>query len=217
MFKKMREPVNALTHLIGVILSVIGLFFLLYNAAIKGTSRHLISFTIFGISLILLYSASTLYHALNLPKNKIEILQKIDHMMIFVLIAGTYTPVCLTVLEGFWSWSLLICIWIIAFIGILFKIFWFNSPRWLSTLFYIGMGWFVIFFFEPLMNAISLNGLNWLLAGGILYTIGGIIYATKRPRINFKLFGFHEIFHLFVLGGSICHFCFMFHYVLYLH
>jgi len=164
----------------------------------------------------LLYTASTLYHALNLPKNKIEILQKIDHMMIYVLIAGTYTPVCLTALRGVWGWSLFACIWSIAVIGILLKIFWFNAPRWLSTLFYIGMGWMVIIAFVPLVNAISPQGLNWLVAGGLLYTIGGIIYATKWPKINLKYFGFHELFHLFVLGGSICHFWFMIRYVLYL-
>ena len=216
MFYKMREPMNALTHLIGDILSFIGLVFLVYFAVVKWTTWHIVSFSVFGISLILLYTASTLYHALNLPKNKIEILQKIDHMMIYVLIAGTYTPVCLTALRGVWGWSLFACIWSIAVIGILLKIFWFNAPRWLSTLFYIGMGWMVIIAFVPLVNAISPQGLNWLVAGGLLYTIGGIIYATKWPKINLKYFGFHELFHLFVLGGSICHFWFMIRYVLYL-
>lgn len=216
MFYKMREPMNALTHLIGDILSFIGLVFLVYFSVVKGTTWHIVSFSVFGISLILLYTASTLYHALNLPKNKIEILQKIDHMMIYVLIAGTYTPVCLTALRGVWGWSLFACIWSIAVIGILLKIFWFNAPRWLSTLFYIGMGWMVIIAFVPLVNAISPQGLNWLVAGGLLYTIGGIIYATKWPKINLKYFGFHELFHLFVLGGSICHFWFMIRYVLYL-
>lgn len=216
MFVRMKEPMNALTHLIGSVLSVIGLIFLLYYATIIGTTWHIVSFSIFGVSLILLYTASTLYHALNLSQKKTEILHKIDHMMIYILIAGTYTPVCLIALKGIWGWSLFACIWSIALIGILFKVFWFNAPRGLSTLFYIVMGWLVVIAFVPLANAISPEGLSWLVAGGVLYTIGGVIYGTKRPRINLKLFGFHEIFHLFVLGGSMCHFWFMIHYVLYL-
>lgn len=216
MFTKMKEPINALTHLIGDILSVIGLVFLLYYAIVRGTSWHIVSFSIFGVSLILLYTASTLHHALHLSERKAEILHKIDHMMIYVLIAGTYTPVCLIALRGIWGWSLLISIWSIAIAGILFKILWFRAPRWLSTLFYIIMGWLVVVAFVPLARAISPKGLIWLVMGGVLYTIGGIIYGTKWPKINMKLFGFHEIFHLFVLGGSICHFWFMIHYILYL-
>ncbi|NLK97710.1 PAQR family membrane homeostasis protein TrhA [Defluviitalea saccharophila] len=213
MFTKMKEPMNALTHLIGDILSVIGLVFLLYYAIVRGTPWHIVSFSVFGVSLILLYTASTLYHALKVSEKKTEILHRIDHMMIYVLIAGTYTPVCLLPLRGVWGWSLLISIWTIAIVGILLKIFWFDAPRWLSTLFYIAMGWLVIVAFYPLMNALSPQGLAWLVTGGILYTIGGIIYATKRPKINLKFFGFHEIFHLFVLGGSICHFWFILNYL----
>jgi len=216
MFAKMREPINALTHLIGDILSIIGLVFLLYYAVVRGTPWHIATFSVFGVSLILLYTASTLYHALNLSEKKIEILQKIDHMMIYILIAGTYTPVCLIALRGIWGWSLFASIWAIAIMGILFKIFWFNAPRGLSTLIYIVMGWLVVVAFVPLVNAISPKGLGWLVAGGVLYTVGGIIYGTKRPKINFELLGFHEIFHLFVLGGSMCHFWFMLHYILYL-
>lgn len=213
MFTKMKEPMNALTHLIGDILSIIGLVFLLYYAIVRGTPWHIVSFSVFGMSLILLYTASTLYHALKVSEKKTEILHRIDHMMIYVLIAGTYTPVCLLPLRGVWGWSLLISIWTIAIVGILLKIFWFDAPRWLSTLFYIAMGWLVIVAFYPLMNALSPQGLAWLVIGGILYTIGGIIYATKRPKINLKFFGFHEIFHLFVLGGSICHFWFILNYL----
>lgn len=213
MFTKMKEPMNALTHLIGDILSIIGLVFLLYYAIVRGTPWHIVSFSVFGVSLILLYTASTLYHALKVSEKKTEILHRIDHMMIYVLIAGTYTPVCLLPLRGVWGWSLLISIWTIAIVGILLKIFWFDAPRWLSTLFYIAMGWLVIVAFYPLMNALSPQGLAWLVIGGILYTIGGIIYATKRPKINLKFFGFHEIFHLFVLGGSICHFWFILNYL----
>ncbi|NLK21267.1 MAG: hemolysin III family protein [Epulopiscium sp.] len=216
MFAKMREPINALTHLIGDILSIIGLVFLLYYAVVRGTPWHIATFSVFGVSLILLYTASTLYHALNLSEKKIEILQKIDHMMIYILITGTYTPVCLIALRGIWGWSLFASIWAIAIMGILFKIFWFNAPRGLSTLIYIVMGWLVVVAFVPLVNAISPKGLGWLVAGGVLYTVGGIIYGTKRPKINFELLGFHEIFHLFVLGGSMCHFWFMLHYILYL-
>lgn len=214
MFTRIKEPMNAFTHLIGDILSIIGLAFLLYFAIVRGTSWHIVSFSVFGVSLILLYTASTLYHALNLSERKREILHKIDHMMIYVLIAGTYTPVCLIPLRGIWGWSLLISIWGIAIMGVLFKVFWFNAPRWLSTLFYIVMGWLVVVAFYPLSNTLSPRGLIWLISGGILYTLGGIIYGTKWPKIKLRLFGFHEIFHLFVLGGSMCHFWFVIRYLI---
>lgn len=216
MFTWMREPVNALTHLIGCLLSAIGLTFLIYISVVEATSWHIVSFAIYGISMILLYTASTLYHMLKLSDKSIEILHKIDHMMIFVLIAGTYTPICLVPLRGGWGWSLFGVVWLLAIAGILSKVFWFNAPRQLSTLFYVLMGWVVVIAFVPLINSVPFSGVMWLVAGGISYTIGAVIYAFKKPNIFKKFLGYHEIFHLFVLGGSFCHFIFMLRYIMYL-
>lgn len=211
---KLRDPVSGLTHLLGALLSVAGLIVLVYNAATKATPWHVVAFSIFGASLILLYTASSLYHLLPVSDKGVRVLRKIDHMMIYVLIAGTYTPVCLIPLRGGWGWSLLCSIWAIAMVGIILKILWFNAPRWLYTLFYVVMGWLVVIALLPLLRAIPPAGVAWLVAGGVLYSIGAIIYGTKWPKINLKYFGFHEIFHLFVLYGSLCHFWLMFRYVL---
>lgn len=213
---KMREPVSGLTHLLGAVLSAVGLVLMVYYAAAKGTVWHIVSFSIFGGSLILLYTASTLYHLLNISEKGVKVLRKIDHMMIYVLIAGTYTPICLVPLRGGWGYSLLITIWGIALCGIIIKLLWFDAPRWLYTLFYLVMGWLVVIAFWPMIKTIPLGGILWLIAGGLLYTIGAIIYGTKWPPLKSKLFGFHEIFHLFVLYGSFCHFWLMFRYLLYI-
>jgi hemolysin III len=137
-------------------------------------------------------------------------------MMIYVLIAGTYTPVCLVPLRGGWGWSLLISIWGIAMAGIILKILWFNAPRWLYTLFYLIMGWLIVIAFVPLARTMPAAAMLWLIAGGLLYTVGAVIYGTKWPKLKSKVFGFHEVFHIFVLYGSFCHFWMMFRYVLYL-
>lgn len=175
----------------------------------------LIAFLVYGASLIMLYLASTLYHLLPLSQEGIARLRRLDHMMIYVLIAGTYTPLCLITLHGLWGWVLLSIIWTLALIGFAMKIFWFDAPRVLSTLFYVLMGTVVLAFLPILLNLLSLNALLWFLGGGLLYIIGAIIYATKLPILNFaKGFGFHEVFHLFILGGSFCHFWFVFRFIL---
>ena len=216
MKKKMREPVSGLTHLIGAVLSAIGLVLMIYYAVSKGTVWHIVSFSIFGGSLILLYTASTLYHLLNISEKGVRVLRKIDHMMIYILIAGTYTPICLIPLRGGWGYSLLITIWGIAITGIIMKLLWFDAPRWLYTLFYLFMGWLVVIALWPMAKTIPLAGVLWMIAGGLLYTIGAVIYGTKWPRLKSKVFGFNEIFHLFVLYGSFCHFWLMFRYLLYI-
>lgn len=213
---KIKDPVSALTHLFGALLSVVGLILLVHHAAIKVTVWHTVTFAIFGGSLILLYTASTVYHTLSVSDRATMVLRKIDHMMIYILIAGTYTPICLIPLRGVLGWSLFGSIWGIAIIGIVMKGFWLNAPRWLSTLFYTIMGWLVIVAFLPLVETVPAAGIGWLVAGGILYTIGAVIYGTKWPKINWKFFGFHEIFHIFVLLGSFCHFWLMYRYILYL-
>jgi len=213
---KVRDPFSGFSHLAGAILSVAGLCLLIRYASMNGTVWHIVSFSIFGASLILLYTASSIYHLLSVSEKSTRVLRKIDHMMIYILIAGTYTPVCLIPLRGGWGWSLLISIWGIAMIGIILKVLWFNAPRWLYTLFYLLMGWLIVIAFVPLVRTMPIAAMLWLIAGGLLYTVGAVIYGTKWPKLKSKVFGFHEMFHVFVLYGSFCHFWMMFRYILYL-
>lgn len=212
---KVKDPISALTHFIGF-LAVIPIFIMLMlRAKAEASELHMIGFAVFGISLLMLYGASTIYHTFELPPEKTNLLRRIDHMMIFVLIAGTYTPICLVSLHGTWGWTLLVAIWAFALFGLLLKIFWMGAPRWLSTLIYVVMGWLAVFAFVPLEKAVSWKGIGMLLAGGIAYTVGAVIYGLKKPNISMlKNFGFHEIFHVFVLVGSGIHIAFMFQYVL---
>ena len=209
---QVKDPMSALTHFIGF-LAVIPVFVFLLDQA--ETKMQFIGFTVFGISLMLLYGASTIYHTLKLSAEKTALLRRIDHMMIFVLIAGTYTPVCLVTLAGKWGTILLTAIWGIAIAGVFMKIFWMGAPRWLSTTIYVVMGWLSITAFVPLMKAVGWGGFGMLLGGGIAYTVGALIYALKKPNLAIlKSFGFHEIFHVFVMIGSAFHIAFMFLYVL---
>jgi len=214
MIKRIKDPVSGWSHFAGVLFGILALVLLVYPSVVHGTPLHTLSFVIYGASLIILYTASTLYHMLPLGERGTLILRKLDHMAIYVLIAGTYTPICLLPLRGPWGWSLLGIIWGMAVAGIFLKAFWMNAPRWLSTLIYVIMGWMVVIAFFPLVRAVPPSGIAWLLAGGLLYSLGGLIYGTKWPRFRSRFFGFHELFHLFVLGGSLLHFCFMYLYVL---
>ncbi|MBP2239665.1 hemolysin III [Cytobacillus eiseniae] len=210
-----REPINGLTHLAGAILSFIGLLAMVIKAASTNTSALVITaVTIFGISMILLYSASATYHMVIAKDKVISFLRRLDHSMIFVLIAGSYTPFCLISLNGVTGWLLFSIVTIVAVSGILFKMIWFNCPRWLSTTLYIAMGWIIIFAFSPLSETLSPTGLGLLILGGVLYTIGGAIYAIKPKFLEFKYFGFHEIFHIFIMFGSFSHFLCVFLYVI---
>ena len=217
MLSKFREPISSLTHLVGAFLSAIGLILLIKYSLDTTNVYNAIILAVFGISSILLYSASSTYHKSTSSKKVIKVLRRVDHSMIYVLIAGTYTPICLIALKGTIGTILFLVIWILALIGIVLKIVWFDAPRWLSTGFYILMGWISIIAIVPIIKAISLGGFMWLLAGGLFYTIGGVIYATKRPKINLKLFGFHEIFHIFIMLGSLCHYILMFKYIMYIN
>ncbi|WP_352400716.1 hemolysin III family protein [Anaerotignum sp.] len=209
-----KDPMSALTHFIGFIAVIPCFMLLMQEAKLEASVWHLWGFAVFGTSLLLLYGASTIYHTLQLPQSKTNILRRIDHMMIFILIAGTYTPICLVSLHGKWGWTMLVLIWAFALGGILLKIFWMNAPRWLSTMIYVVMGWLAVIVFVPLEKAVSWQGVGLLLAGGIAYTVGAVIYGLKKPNITFKHFGFHEIFHVFVMVGSSLHIAFMFQYVL---
>lgn len=214
MFMKLKDPVSGLTHLFAAILSIAALIFMIHNSIITNSYVSLISSIIFGLSLIFLYAASASYHLINVSERITKVLRRIDHMMIFVLIAGTYTPICLITLYGTTGKVLFVIIWAIAVLGILFKAFWFNAPRWLYTFFYIAMGWIVAFAFVPISKAMAVPGIVLMVAGGIVYSLGGIIYALKWPVRNAKYFGFHEIFHIFVILGSLLHFLMIYEFVL---
>lgn len=210
-----REPGSALTHFIAMFLAIIASTPLLIRTLIRSNGTTFISMCVFILSMILLYAASTLYHSVNLKGKSLKIFKRIDHMMIFILIAGSYTPVCLITLQGPVGYSLLSIVWGIAIIGMIVKAFWITCPKWFSSILYIAMGWICIFVIGQLWHTLTIPAFLWLLTGGIIYTIGGIIYALKLPLFNSKhsFFGSHEIFHLFVMGGSFCHFIFMYCYV----
>ena len=210
-----REPGSAITHFIAMMLTVFAAAPLLVKSALSDTANMLPAMTIFILSMVLLYGANATYHSLNIGGRALRIFRKVDHMMIFVLIAGSYTPVCLIVLGGRMGYTLFAVVWGIAIVGMLLKACWVTCPKWFSSIIYIAMGWVCVFVFGPLWNTLPHNAFLWLLAGGIIYTIGGVIYALKLPLFNSRhtFFGSHEIFHLFVMGGSLCHFIFMYHYV----
>lgn len=188
---------------------------LLVKAGIQSGWENFLAMAIFMGSMILLYGASATYHSVDLTGRSLRVFRKLDHMMIFVLIAGSYTPVCLIVLGGKLGYTLLALVWGIAAVGMLVKACWITCPKWFSSVIYIAMGWVCVLVFGPLLKTLSAPAFLWLLAGGIIYTVGGVIYALKLPIFNakHKFFGSHEVFHLFVMGGSICHFIFMYLYV----
>jgi len=202
----MKEPVNTLTHLAGALLSVVALVWMIIKGVSNGSTLQIVSAIIFGLSLIALYTASTVYHWVPSSEKLNALLRRVDHSMIYILIAGTYTPVCLLALKGVMGWTLFAIVWGLAIVGIIMKLVWFSAPRWLYTSFYLILGWMAIFFIVPLYKALPLEGFVWLVTGGVLYSVGSIIYATKSKHIQISVFGFHEIFHMFVLGGSFSHF-----------
>ena len=210
-----KDPGSAITHLIGWLMAIFAATPLLIRAAKAPDKIHTLCLAVFILSMIFLYGASTIYHTLDISPKINKILKKVDHMMIFILIAGTYTPVCVIVIGGRQGFFLLGLVWTIALAGILIKAFWINCPKWFSSMLYIGMGWVCVLSFTQILNSLSPAAFGWLLAGGIIYTIGGIIYALKLPIFNSKHqnFGSHEIFHLFVMAGSFCHFVLMYHFV----
>lgn len=211
----LREPVNGFTHMAGAILSFIGLLAMVIKATLYNPSATTISSVIvFGISLILLYSASATYHLVVSSDKVINFLRRLDHAMIFILIAGSYTPFCLIALNGPTGWILFGVILTTAIAGVCFKLIWFNCPRWISTSIYVAMGWISVFLISPLHKALSSQGIFLLILGGVFYTIGAIIYATKPKFLNFKYLGFHEIFHIFIILGSLSHFLCVFNYVI---
>ena len=210
-----QEPGSAITHFIGMMMAIVAAAPLLVKAALDADMTALVAMTVFIGSMVALYGASAVYHSVTVKENILKVFRKLDHMMIFVLIAGSYTPVCLVVLGGRMGYTLLAVVWGIAVVGMVVKACWITCPKWFSSLVYIAMGWVCLAVFGTLWNTLPHSAFLWLLAGGIVYTAGGVIYALKLPIFNarHKYFGSHEIFHLFVMGGSICHFVFMYLYV----
>ena len=207
-----KEPGSAITHFIGMLMAIFAAVPLLIKAAHEPSRIYVISLAVYSVSMILLYAASTTYHTFDISAKINTILKKWDHMMISVLIAGSYTPICLLVLKGKTGLILLAIVWSFAIVGILIKALWVYCPKWVSSILYIGMGWTCVLAFTQILNSMSRTSFIWLLTGGIIYTVGGIIYALKLPIFNskHKNFGSHEIFHLFVMGGSMCHFVVMY-------
>jgi hemolysin III len=204
--KRLRDPINGLTHLVGGLLASVGLVVLLAKAASGERVEQIVAFGVFGFSLIALYTASALYHLLPLSAAGVARLRRIDHMTIFLLIAGTYTPFCLLALDGGWRVGLLGLVWSLALCGILLKFLWMDAPRWLSVVLYLGMGWVALVAAPALFRAVPAGGMAWVLAGGLVYSAGALIYGLKRPNPIPGVLGFHEVWHLFVMAGSACHF-----------
>lgn len=210
-----REPFNGLSHLAGAILSLFALIAMIVKASVtEAPTIHIAAVIIFGVSMILLYSASATYHMVLAKDHIIAFLRRLDHSMIFLLIAGSYAPFCLIALNGSTGFILFSVVTGIAIAGVLFKMVWFNCPRWLSTGLYIGMGWIIVFLASPLSEILSVSGLWLLVAGGLMYTIGGVIYGAKPKFLQSKYLGFHEIFHIFILLGTFAHFLCVYFYVL---
>ena len=215
MYKKLREPINSITHLAGAGLSLIALIAMLNKAISSNASNiSILSVTIFGISLILLYITSGTYHGIISSEKLISTFKKLDHSMIFVLIAGSYAPFCLLSIGGKFGITMFIIMVTLAIAGIIFKLCWFNCPCWVDSAMYIGMGWAALFMIKPLASILPGISLFWLVLGGVLYTIGGIIYATKSKKLTIGNWGFHEIFHIFILLGSLSHFICVYTYVI---
>ena len=199
-----REPGSAITHFIGMMLALFAAVPLLVKAGVSSGAKTFTAMAIFMASMVLLYGASAMYHSVNLSGRSLRIFRKLDHMMIFVLIAGSYTPVCLIVLGGDLGYTLLTLVWGIALGGMLIKACWITCPKWFSSVIYIAMGWVCLLVFGRLLDTLPTAAFLWLLAGGIIYTAGGVIYALKLPLFNSKHkdFGSHEVFHLFVMAGD---------------
>lgn len=212
---KLKDPGSAITHGIAMLLAMVWATPLLIKAARSSDVLHLVALGVFILSMILLYAASTIYHSVDSTEKVNRRLRKMDHMMIFIMIAGSYTPVCLIALHNRIGYILCALVWIVAILGIILKGFWINCPKWVSSVLYIGMGWLCVLAFVPIFHSLPRAGFGWLLAGGIIYTIGGVIYGLKLPIFDakHKNFGSHEIFHVFVMLGSLCHFIVMYFFV----
>lgn len=210
----LREPVNSLSHALGIGLSLIALVMLTTSSA--GDPWRLASFVIYGLSSVFLYTASTLLHGLKVGAPTERLLLRLDHAAIFAMIAGSYTPIALITLRGYspaWGWTLFGLVWGLALLGIVFKLFWLDAPRWLSTGLYLLMGWLAVIAAGPLVQSLPVGGLGWLVVGGLCYSVGAFVFIFERPDPYPGVLGHHELWHFLVLAGSICHFFMLFLYV----
>ena len=204
MFKKLREPVNSLTHWVGAALALAGLIALLIVG--WGTTAKVISLVVYGLSLVFLFSASAMYHMVLVKDKTLEIFRKIDHAAIYFLIAGTYTPFCVNAFTGFWQWGMLSTIWSLAVIGIIVKVFYIRAPRWLNAGIYLAIGWLCIGAVGQMLAVLPVWVISWLIAGGVIYTFGAVVYITKIFNFKPGVFGFHEMWHIFVMLAAAAHF-----------
>ncbi|MCO1603975.1 PAQR family membrane homeostasis protein TrhA [Desulfosporosinus nitroreducens] len=212
MVLKMKEPVNTWTHFVLFVAAIVGLVFLIILS--KNNISKLITMTVYGVSMILLYGASSLYHWVRTTPQKELLLKKVDHIAIYLLIAGSYTPVFYYGLEGAWRWAMLSVVWGLAFIGMLLKIWFIHAPRYVSSAFYLSLGWIALVPFLQLIKNLPMGAIILMALGGLTYTVGAIIYATKICDFFPKRFGFHEIFHLFIGAGSIVHYIMILIYII---
>lgn len=209
-----KDPISALTHFIAFAAAIGATPPLLVHAALNGADfAALASLSIFMLSMVLLYGASSAYHTFQLSSRGICRLKKLDHTMIFFLIAGSYTPVCVISLGGAAGLRLLVLVWSLAAMGAVFKLCWVGCPKWVSSVIYIAMGWCCLTAMPAITAALTTGGFFWLLTGGLVYTAGGVIYALKPKHSRPRAFGPHELFHVFIMGGSLCHYIFMYWFV----
>lgn len=201
---KLRDPFSSLSHLAGAVGAIIGLLALLDTHT--ASSTWTVSIVIYGLSLFLMFSASGIYHAAISSPRVTAILRKVDHSAIYLLIAGTYTPFCMNAFSGFWKWGLLAVIWGLAACGILVKIFFIHSPRWITAGVYVLMGWLSAFAVREMFATLPIASIGWLVTGGLIYTIGAVVYTTRRMNFRPGSFGFHEVWHIFVILGAAAHF-----------
>lgn len=211
MLNKFREPANGAIHLMSAILAVFGLAVLLIQG--WGNLLKEVSLLIYGLSLILMFSSSTIYHSINADPSTLLRLRKLDHSSIYLLIAGSYTPICLYFFTGFWRWGFLGIIWLFGLAGVIVKLFVINAPRWVTAGIYLVMGWLSVFAVKEMITTMPAGALIWLIAGGLFFTIGAIIYITKKMDFFPGVFGFHEVWHIFVTLGALCHFTLILVYI----
>jgi hemolysin III len=214
--KTFRDPISGLTHLAGALLALIGAIWLLVPAIQARNTEQIVAFAVYGTSLLALYSASSAYHLLCLSESGTRTLRRLDHTMIYILIAGSYTPLCLIALRGAWGWSLLGVIWGLALAGFILTLFYLTRSRWLTVGIYIIMGWLAVVAFVPLLQRMPPAGIFWMVLGGVIYSSGAIVYALKRPDFIPGIFGFHELWHLFVIAGSAAHFVLIYNVIRFL-
>ncbi len=211
MYKKLRDPVSGLTHLGAAVVAGLGLLLLVYLG--RDSLSKLATLVVYGLSVIAMFAASATYHLVNASPSTLKFLRKLDHSAIYLIIAGTYTPICLYFFTGFWQWGMVALIWLFALVGILLKLVFLHAPRGLTVAIYLAMGWLGLLAIPEMVNAMPPGAILWLLAGGIFFTLGALVYAFKKPDWYPNVFGFHELWHVLVILGVLCHFILIAAYV----